>query len=664
MYLKDTKSYFFCDSLDFVGLEAGPNGLRPSLRKREAILLWPTPKGEEEGDAFCYLTPFLRRFIPGQAELVRVIKQGASMGNSTGRKGGKRVAGWLDEREAAGFRWSAEKEVAFRAIKHAIATNAMALPDPHSQYHLAVEASRLGIGGVLFQLAGIEPGTEAGNSSEHGLAERIIMFLSFRLSDAETRYSNSEREALAVIRCLAEVRWMVVASAYPVLVYTDHSALRTLLTGFDNDAHGRIARWQERFGEYDLQLLHCSAKVHFMGITDGLSSLPTRLMGQCMVEDAEGPSTNISSVIGVTGLATDVMVNSMAAQILRGEEAFWGETSWEEMDGKRVRLDGMKEARVLGLGLAEAVQERVESTSEPEQDEGLRRAAKDMMRKRGEKWLWSGMYGIVVQARLDEWEGVVGCRRMLLGQSDRKRLQRMMRKYVLVDGEDPKLFFREKNGELASCVLEEDVSKVLQDLHAGHGHYASRITLGQGNGKVYGPSRAQDIGRLVSSCQPCQRVTKIQKAGELRSIIQFRPLDMIGMDYVGPINPPCKASGVVYILIAVDYFLRFLWAVGVQRADQASTMKALLDYIFLVVGWPLTVYTDNGSHFTGALISKMWVDHGVIHFPSAISNPQSVGLSERYVQILMGRIRLRCLSIGTCEYWSREIRNTVLAINS
>ena len=29
-----------------------------------------------------------------------------------------------------------------------------------------------------------------------------------------------------------------------------------------------------------------------------------------MVEDAEGPTPNISSVIGVTGLATDVMVNS------------------------------------------------------------------------------------------------------------------------------------------------------------------------------------------------------------------------------------------------------------------------------------------------------------------------------------------------------------------
>ena len=60
----------------------------------------------------------------------------------------------------------------------------------------------------------------------------------------------------------------------------------------------------------------------------------------------------------------------------------------------------------------------------------------------------------------------------------------------------------------------------------------------------------------------------------------------------------------------------------------------------------------------------MWEDHGVMHFPSAISHPQSVGLSERYVQMLMGRIRLQCLSLGSSESWGHEIRNAVLAINT
>ena len=204
MYLKDSKSCFFMESLDFVGLEAGPNGLRPSLRKRETILQWPTPVNQEEVEAFCYLTPFLRRFIPGRAELVRILKHGGEELKEVSRE--KRGKGKNKSEESEEFRWDRRKEIPFQAIKQAIANNAMASPDPTVQYHLAVDASKRGIGGVLFQLDGIPADTEAISDAIFRVAERIIMFLSFRLSDAETRYSNSEREALAVIRCLAEVR--------------------------------------------------------------------------------------------------------------------------------------------------------------------------------------------------------------------------------------------------------------------------------------------------------------------------------------------------------------------------------------------------------------------------------------------------------------------------
>lgn len=167
-----------------------------------------------------------------------------------------------------------------------------------------------------------------------------------------------------------------------------------------------------------------------------------------------------------------------------------------------------------------------------------------------------------------------------------------------------------------------------------------------------------------SPCESCQRVFHVQKSSELRSIIQFKPMNMIRMDFVGPINPPCAVTGYVYILIVIDYFSHFLWAIGSKKADQVSTIPALLDHVLPVVGWPLTVYSDNGSHLTSTLISKMWSDHGVIHFTSAISHPQSVGLSERYVQMLMGRIRLSCISLGTSRDWGKEIRNALLSINT
>jgi hypothetical protein len=71
----------------------------------------------------------------------------------------------------------------------------------------------------------------------------MVMFMSFKLEVAQQSYSNSEREALAVMRALAEVRWRMVASPWPVIVYTDHLGLTTLLVGPDNDAHGRIVKW-------------------------------------------------------------------------------------------------------------------------------------------------------------------------------------------------------------------------------------------------------------------------------------------------------------------------------------------------------------------------------------------------------------------------------------
>jgi len=660
MYLKDSKSCFFSDSLSFVGLEAGPNGLRPSLRKRETVLGWPTPTSQEEVEAFCYLTPFLRRFIPGRAELVRMMKYGKDVGI-------KKEASDRQQRRnafAEEFTWDTDKNTAFEAIKQAIANNAMAAPNPHAQYHLAVDASKKGLGGVLFQLGEVVPGTEATNTEKHRMMERIIMFISFRLAEVESRYSNSEREALAVIRCLAEVRWMIIASPYPVFVYTDHEALKTLLTGPDNDAHGRIAKWQERLGEYDIRLLHRPAKTHFMAIADGLSRLPTRLLSSHFAEDVEGCRPVVGHLVQISGQVTDVRVNCGMAMALRCDYRFWlrgkgygkleGEWAEENVGGKKV--DGFMRIAMLKAEWKRSGQ--VESGS-------LLMAAQDMKWRRWRKWLESGMYGAVVQARLEELEsGNFGAKQWEIGRSQRRALERAMRRYVMVDGTEPKLFFREKNNELATCILEEDVKDTLNQLHEGHGHFGARIALGRAHGKVYWPSRAVDIGRWVASCEPCQRVSHIQRSGELRSIIQFKPMDMIGMDFVGPINPPCAATGYIYILVVIDYFSRFLWAVGTKKANQVSTMQALLDHVIPVVGWPLTVYSDNGSHFTGSMISQMWRDHGVIHFTSAISHPQSVGLSERYVQMLMGRIRLSCITLGTSRYWSKEIRNAVLAINT
>lgn len=121
------------------------------------------------------------------------------------------------------------------------------------QFHLTPDSSKRGIGGTLFQLVGHPTGTEGTDKLKKDM--RFIMFMSFKLADVESRYSTTEREALAIVRCLAEVRWLVIGSPYPVKVYTDHVSLLSLLSG-TADAHGRVARWMDRLSEYDFEIYH------------------------------------------------------------------------------------------------------------------------------------------------------------------------------------------------------------------------------------------------------------------------------------------------------------------------------------------------------------------------------------------------------------------------
>ena len=125
----------------------------------------------------------------------------------------------------------------------------------------------------FFQLVDASPGTEATNSYKEHI--RIIIFMSFRFEDAETRYDTTEREALAVVLCLAEVRWLVNGNVYPIKLYTNHSAWESIFTQ-GSDAYRRIARWTDRLTEYDYKVHHRPYKANIMRIADGISCLPTK----------------------------------------------------------------------------------------------------------------------------------------------------------------------------------------------------------------------------------------------------------------------------------------------------------------------------------------------------------------------------------------------------
>ena len=265
VYLSGHKTQMFSDNIELLGFQGNAEGLRPSIKHRTKIQDWPTPRNRAELDAFLWLTPFLRIFIPGRAAHVLEMKKAylelvpaepkvkkahddeveacdkdlTKAPPRATRTKKPTIQRKYAEKET--FDWGPNQQASFEAIKEAISTNAMAGADPDLQYHLAVDASEEAVGGCLFQLQGVPAGTEA--SPKFLPNERVIMFLSFRLNDAETRYVNSERECLAIVRCLAEVRWLVIGSKHPVLAYSDHDALMPIMEKGQTEKGESLTGW-------------------------------------------------------------------------------------------------------------------------------------------------------------------------------------------------------------------------------------------------------------------------------------------------------------------------------------------------------------------------------------------------------------------------------------
>ena len=97
---------------------------------------------------------------------------------------------------------------------------------------------------------------------------KIVSFLSFQFTEVQQRYYTTERETLAVVKCLAECRWLVKGLKNPIILYTDHQALLKCLKSEDNT--GRLARWHLALSEYDLDVLRC--RPHLVDLLGSSSS--------------------------------------------------------------------------------------------------------------------------------------------------------------------------------------------------------------------------------------------------------------------------------------------------------------------------------------------------------------------------------------------------------
>ena len=159
------------------------------------------------------------------------------------------------------------------------------------------------------------------------------------------------------------------------------------------------------------------------------------------------------------------------------------------------------------------------------------------------------------------------------------------------------LLFTEANGRDSICIVEEEIPRFLHPAHEDHGHYSAALTLEFLIGRAYWPKRARDVEDWCRNCKSCQLRMKKPMKGVPRTNQHFKPMAMIGADWLGPISPACTATGFRYVLIIVDYFTRFVWAKTYLFHTVFKTIHMLREHVAPVFGWPVGFYTDDGSYF-------------------------------------------------------------------
>ncbi|CAL2247463.1 unnamed protein product [Prunus armeniaca] len=126
---------------------------------------------------------------------------------------------------------------AFNILKRELTSAPIIMaPDWSLPFELMCDASDYAIGAVLGQRV---------NKLPHA-----IYYASRTLNDAQLNYSTTEKELLAVVFALEKFRSYLVGSK--VIVYSDHAALRFLLT--KKDAKPRLIRWILLLQEFDLEI--------------------------------------------------------------------------------------------------------------------------------------------------------------------------------------------------------------------------------------------------------------------------------------------------------------------------------------------------------------------------------------------------------------------------
>eukprot|EP00731_Ephydatia_muelleri_P023038 Em0015g621a len=186
--------------------------------------------------------------------------------------------------------------------------------------------------------------------------------------------------------------------------------------------------------------------------------------------------------------------------------------------------------------------------------------------------------------------------------------------------------FELRNGELYYRLGERDVVKYIQNpkewhknalachVHPTSGHLDVKKTIARVKERFTWKGVVEDVKNIVYTCDLCQRMnSKLTTATpELHPVPVQSPWFHLGVNFIGPISP-VSSKGNCFILTLSDYFIKWVEAVPLPTKESNGIAEALIR-IFLRMGFPTLVTTDQGGEFRSGLDAEMMKELEIQHY--------------------------------------------------
>ena len=224
--LQNHQSVFFAfRQLEFLAHIVGNGEVKPTEDKVKAIQDMPVPTTKRKVRSLIGFLNFYRRFIPHFSEIASPLT------DLTAKSAPNKVI------------WTDQHQQAFDTLKKVIITYpVLRNPDFDKMFILQTDSSDRGIGAVLLQ--------------EFNGTKLPILFISKKLLFRERQYSTIEKECLAIVRAVSQLREYLEGKQF--IIESDHFPLQWL-----NKMRGqnqRLLRWSLLLQEFTFKLQHIRGK--------------------------------------------------------------------------------------------------------------------------------------------------------------------------------------------------------------------------------------------------------------------------------------------------------------------------------------------------------------------------------------------------------------------